>query len=130
MMIRRRLKYVAMVWSPRMQKHIRKLERIQRIATEMVLEINDLPYEDKLKEMELPTLKNRWERGDLIMIYKIVKTMIKIDRQDLVPLIEDQYRQTRGHSKKIRKSQFCPVSKIKKIWVRFGVKIGGRGRSR
>ncbi|MPC68542.1 hypothetical protein E2C01_062744 [Portunus trituberculatus] len=39
--------------------------------------------------MELPTLKDRRERGDLIMMYKLVNHMEKIDRQDLISLTED-----------------------------------------
>ncbi|MPC24670.1 hypothetical protein E2C01_017758 [Portunus trituberculatus] len=52
MMIRPRFEYALVVWSPHMQKDIRKLERIQRIATKMVSEVKDLPYEDRLVEIE------------------------------------------------------------------------------
>ena len=72
-----------MVWSPHMLKDTRKIERMQRIAIKMVPEIKDLSYEDRLKEMELLTLKERWERGDLIMVYKLVNNTEKIDRRDL-----------------------------------------------
>ena len=37
----------------------------------MVPELEDLTYEERLKEMHLTTLKERRERGDLITIYKI-----------------------------------------------------------
>ena len=72
-----------MVWSPHMLKDTRKIERMQRIAIKMVPEIKDLSYEDRLKEMELLTLKDTWERGDLIMVYKLVNNTEKIDRRDL-----------------------------------------------
>ena len=58
-----------------------------------------------MKEMRLPTLKDRRERGDLITMYEIVNHMEKIDRQDLVMLKEDGGRETRGHARKIRKRQ-------------------------
>ena len=38
-------------------------------------------------------------------MYNIVNHIEKIDRQDLVTLKEDGGRETRGHSRKIRKSQ-------------------------
>ena len=56
-MIRPRLEYAAVVWSPHAKKNIRKLERIQRVATKMVPELSELTYEDRLKEMGLPTLQ-------------------------------------------------------------------------
>ena len=70
-MIRPRLEYAAVVWSPHAKKDIRKLERIQRVATKMVPELRE-QYEDRLREMGLPTLQDRRERGDLITLYKIV----------------------------------------------------------
>ena len=104
-MIRPRLEYAAVVWSPHLKKDITKLERIQRAATKMVSELKDLTYEERLKEMELPTLQVRRERGDLITMYKVVNGIEKIDKQDLVLLKEEDNERTRGHSKRIRKSQ-------------------------
>ena len=70
----------------------------------MVPELKDLEYEDRLKEMGLLTLQDRRERGDLIIMYKIISGKEKIDRQDLVILTEDASTRTRGHSKKVGKS--------------------------
>ena len=53
--------------------------------------------------MGLPTLQDRRERGDLITFYKIVNGIEKLDEQNLV--MEEETRQMRGHSRKIRKSQ-------------------------
>ena len=47
---------------PMQKKDIRKLERIQRVATRMVPELRELSYEDRLKEMGLPTQQDRRER--------------------------------------------------------------------
>ena len=89
-----------------MQKriHIRKLERIQRVATNMVLELRELTYEDRLKEIGLTTLQCRRERGDLITLYEIVNGMEKLDTPNLV-IMEEETRQMRGHSRKIKKSR-------------------------
>ena len=61
-MIRPRLVYAAVVWSPNAKKDIRKLERFQRVATKMVPELKELTYEDRLKEVGLPTLQDSRER--------------------------------------------------------------------
>ena len=48
-MIHPRLEYAAVVRSPHAKKDIRKLERIQRVATKMVPELSELTYEERLK---------------------------------------------------------------------------------
>ena len=47
-----------MVWSPNVKKDIRKLERIQRMATKIVPELRELTNKDKLKEIGPPTLQD------------------------------------------------------------------------
>ena len=101
-MIRPQIEYAAVVWSPHLQKDIKRIERLQRTATKLVPELRDLQYEERLKEMGLPTLQERRERGDLITLYKIVNGIEKMDKQDLVEIREEMGR-TRGHSKKIMK---------------------------
>ena len=54
------------MWSSNVKKDIRKLEKIQRVTIKMVPELRELTYEDRLKEMGLPTLQDRRERGGLI----------------------------------------------------------------
>ena len=61
-MIRPRLEYAAVVLSINAKKDIRKLERIQKVATKMVPELSELTYEDRLKEMGLLALQDRRER--------------------------------------------------------------------
>ena len=48
-MIHPRLEYAAVVRSSHAKKDIRKLERIQRVATKMVPELTELTYEERLK---------------------------------------------------------------------------------
>ena len=70
----------------------------------MVPELRDLTYEERLKEMGLPALQGRRERGDLIIMYKIVNGIEKIDKEDLV-LVTEEDRRKRGHVKKIKTRQ-------------------------
>ena len=85
-MIRPRLEYAAVIWSPHEKKHIRKLERVQRAATKMTPELQDLPYEERLARMELTTLEKRRERGDMITLFRLLNGMENIDRGDLYEL--------------------------------------------
>ena len=81
-MIHSNLEYAAVVWSPNAKKDIRKLERIPKVATKMVPELREPTYEDRLKEMGLPTLQDRRERGDLKTLYLIVNGIEKLDNQN------------------------------------------------
>ncbi len=56
-MIRPRLEYTALVWSPNQKKDIRKLERIQRAATKLLETLRELTYEERLERLELETLE-------------------------------------------------------------------------
>ncbi len=82
------------------KKEIRKLEIIQKIATKLVPEISNMTYEDKLKEMESPTLEQRREKRDMITLYKLVNKIDKIDEDLLLP---SRSQGLRGHGKKLRK---------------------------
>ena len=98
-LIRPRLEYAAVVWSPHTKKNIRKLERVQRAATKMVPELSGLTYEDRLRQLEIPTLERRRERGDLISIYRMVNGLEEVDEN----LLKLDVRSTRGHGRRLKK---------------------------
>ena len=51
--------------------HIRLIEGVQQRFTRMIPELKSLPYEARLKRLNLTTLEIRRIRGDLIEIYTI-----------------------------------------------------------
>ena len=102
-MIRPRLEYAGVVWSPYKKKDIKKLERLQRMATKMVPELAEMQYEERLKAMNLPTLEQRRERGDLIQVYKLMTGLDKVDNEKMFLREENECRRTRSHSKKLKK---------------------------
>jgi ribonucleases P/MRP protein subunit RPP40 len=59
------------VWSPYLAGDIKLLEQVQHRATKMIPQLSHLSYEDRLKRLNLTTLEQRRERGDLIEMYKI-----------------------------------------------------------
>ena len=91
-----------------------KLERIQRIVNKMELE--DLTYEERLKEMHLTTLKEKREKGDLIIIYKLMSNLEKTDKNYLILRRKGEARNLRGQEKiaernlleQYKKVQFSP----------------------
>ena len=100
-LIRPQLEYASVIWSPHLKKHIKKLERVQRLATRMVPQFKEVPYEERLNRLELSTLEERRVRGDMISLFKIVHGVDILDRENLVKMASSTY--LRGHPKKIFK---------------------------
>ena len=70
--VRSQLEYAAQVWSPYRQLEIDKLESVQIRATKMLPGFKAKTYEERLIALNLPTLRYRRLRGDMIMVYKIL----------------------------------------------------------
>ena len=58
-MVRPHLEYGNAIWGPNYLGDINMLEKIQRRATKMIIAIKDLTYEERLKELKLPSLVYR-----------------------------------------------------------------------
>ena len=58
------------------------MESVQRRATKIAPTLSLLPYEERLKLLDLLTLKNRRRRGDMIITYKMLNGLIDIDREN------------------------------------------------
>ena len=85
-LVRPLLEYCVQVWSPHLWKHINRIESVQRRATRMVPELRELPYEERLKKLNLTTLEERRVRGDLIETYKIITGKEKINPRKFFPM--------------------------------------------
>ena len=68
--VRSHLEYGQSVWFPYRRPLIHVLERVQMRATESVNGLAGLSYEERLKQLNLPTLTYRRHRGDMIELYK------------------------------------------------------------
>jgi hypothetical protein len=71
--VRPHLEYCSSAWSPYLVKDIFALEQVQRHATKLVPYLRHLEYHDRLRALDLPSLKHRRRRGDLIQYFKIAK---------------------------------------------------------
>ncbi|KAI8493802.1 hypothetical protein Bbelb_281490 [Branchiostoma belcheri] len=99
-LIRPHLEYGAPVWSPHQWKQADQIENVQRRASKRVPGLNNLPYEERLKVLRLPTLVYRRIRGDMIMTYKYIHG--KLDTEGCLPKMQEKTR-TRGNSLRLSK---------------------------
>ena len=100
-LIRPQLEYAAVIWSPHKKKHVKKLERVQKLGTRMIPGFKEVPYEERLTRLELTTLEERRVRGDMISMFKIVHGVDVLDREDLIKFSRSTH--LRGHKMKIQK---------------------------
>ena len=97
-LVRPLLEYCVQVWSPYKKKYITLLERVQRRATRMVKKLKKLPYDERVKKMNLPKLYERRIRGDMIETFKIISGVEKLNSRRLFQM--SAFR-GRSHSKKL-----------------------------
>jgi len=93
--IRPYLEFAVPVWCPFLKGDIDMIGQVQQWATRLISTIRNLSYENRLRKLELTTLKDRRLREDLIQMFKIMNKMDKCDRYNRFKIILNQ---ARGHS--------------------------------
>ena len=77
-LVRPRLEYGTVIWSPMYKKDRIAIENLQRRATKLVKSCKDLSYPERLKKLGLPSLEYRRDRLDLVHVYKILNHIDKV----------------------------------------------------
>jgi hypothetical protein len=96
---RSHLEYAVQVWSPYRKGDIDALEKVQMRATKMLCKNKNLTYKERLRLLNIPTLKFRRHRGDMIEVFKIVHDIY--DKGTTVKLSFHNSSRTRGHGYKL-----------------------------
>lgn len=80
--IRPLLEYALETWNPQLKKDICAIEKCQKYFTKILLKkcrLPHLPYEQRLRFLELPTLEERRNALDLVMAFKIINKYTHLD---------------------------------------------------
>ena len=101
-LVRPHLEYAVQFWCPFLKKDINQLEKIQRRATRGITGLGSLGYEERLKALNLFSLQERRNRGDLIETFKLLNGIDKTRS----PVFEiNNNSKTGGHNFKLRKQK-------------------------
>ena len=77
--VRPRLEYASPLWSPKLVKHIAKIESVQRTVTSRIQGLEKFNYWERLQKLNIPSLQRRRERYQMIHMWKISKGLIPND---------------------------------------------------
>ena len=70
--VRPHLEFAVAAWAPWTQEDIQCLEAVQQRAVRAISGLRASTYEDKLKELRMPSLQERRNEVDMVQTYKIV----------------------------------------------------------
>ena len=100
--VRPHLEYASSVWSPYLIRDIERLERVQRRVTRKVSTVRHCSYSERLKRLQLSSLKSRRVTADLLQMFKMACKLSSCEFDHFFTRSEPR---TRGHALKV-KSQF------------------------
>jgi hypothetical protein len=81
--VRPHVEFATPAWSPWLVADIQTVERVQEKAVGMITGLKGKSYEEKCKELNIATLKERRKLNDMVQVYKLLSGRDKISRVTL-----------------------------------------------
>ncbi len=102
--IRPHLEYSFQAWRPWLRKDIKLLEYVQRRSTKLVKGLQDIEYDERAQLLNLDSLSCRVDKGDMILVYKILHGFLEgVQWHDFFQMADTS--RLRGHPLKPRKDR-------------------------
>ncbi|GAB0178423.1 hypothetical protein GRJ2_000307600 [Grus japonensis] len=120
-LVRPRLQLCVQLWAPQYKRDVDRLETVEQRATKMIKGLQQLTYEERLRELGLFILEKRGLRADLINVYKYLKGGCKGDGARLFLLVPSD--RTRGNRHKLKHRRCCLKIRVTKRWHRLLRKV-------
>ncbi len=118
------LQYAMEANAPTLRADINQLERVQRLATRLVRGLRHVPYDGRLRQLNLFSLESRRLRADLILAFNIFKGEVHLNpsefflRPPRAGLRGHTYRLLQAPSRLRRRSGAFSV-RLVKYWNRL-----------
>ena len=118
--VRPHLEYGNLAWHPLFKYQSVEIEKVQRRATKLVKNCKNKSYEERLKYLNIHSLKGRRIRGDLIEVYKIYNNLEGLIWKDLFTSNDTNTRNNEGkiymkrYKTNIRKN--CFTNRVAPFW--------------
>ncbi len=80
--MRSHLEYAMEANAPTLKADINQLEKVKRLTTRLVRGLRHVPYEERLRQLNLFSLERRRLRTDLILAFKIFKGGVDLNPPD------------------------------------------------
>ena len=120
-LVRSHLEFAVPVWNPFLIRDIQMIEKIQKRATKIVFGMKNLPYEQRLQQLNLDSLEKRRTIFDLSEVYKIFRGLSIIKPEEF--FIRNIDQRTRGHYVKLFPThcrlnirKYCFSNRIINLW--------------
>jgi hypothetical protein len=119
--VRPHLEYGNAIWHPTWKYQSKAVENVQRRATKALKECQEMSYKERLKFLNLYSLKGRRLRGDLIQAFKIINDIDDTDVSSFFTFRQDC--KTRNSDSKIfvehantNRRKYCFSNRVTNIW--------------
>ena len=97
-LIQPKLEYGSATWNLGYRGDLKRLERVQRRWTRQVDGLRELPYNERLQQLNLFSVQGRLLRADMILTWKILSGKCALQAANIFQLDNSTRR---GHSKKL-----------------------------
>ena len=115
-LIQPKLEYGSTTWNLGYRGDLKRLERVQRRWTRQVDGLRELPYNERLQQLNLFSVQGRLLRADMILTWKILSGKCALHAPHIFQLDNSTRR---GHSKKL----FLPRTRLEVRRRFFSVRV-------